>query len=100
MPSFFTEKENKNLGYEGMTTQGVISSPPSKNIFIAMPAKLNQTVAKTNNQSSLQCCPEMFKRLYFFFDIVARSKEDNNEKDRKKFKAEESKHPQSCSTCI
>ena len=68
MPSFFTEKESENLGYEGITTQGAISSPLGKYIFIEMPAKLNQTVATTNNQSSLQCYPEIFKRLYFFFD--------------------------------
>ena len=64
--------------------KGAISSPRGKNIFIKMPAKLNQTVAKTNNQSSLQCYPDIFKRLYFFFDIVAKNKEENNEKDRKK----------------
>jgi len=51
-----------------------------------MPAKLNQTVAKTNNQSSLQCYPEILKKLYFFFDIVAKTKEEIMKKTEKNLK--------------
>lgn len=51
MPYVFTENESKNSqAMKESQQKGAISTPLEKNTFIEMPNKLNQTVAKTNNQ--------------------------------------------------